>query len=522
MSTATDRIIAGNSFSHTGPMTGPIIAPVGMSGGVWDGANFSSRRGYVYAPLQTRDELPSGSRTELVRRARWLTRNVGFAKRCVWGLARMAGWMSPVPTTQDKPWNKLAADLFERRYGSSPLSFDAQGRQNIYAYQPLVTATRMQDGDFFTALTESASGQAMAMSYEAHQIASCGPAVASGSGIELRDGALVNRLGRILGYRIQGDGAGWQGVDARDMIHHADFLSVGHVRGVSALHHAVTHLLDRTELLADLKTGSKIANRQAHFIVNQLPQQRSGAPTGMSVSSGQPQLATPGQWTMQDLYNPEKRGGKVVELGAGQEIRALLDQRPHPNTLEFLDYLCRDIAAGLDMAPEVLWNIAKLGGASVRYVMADAQKTIERLQQLLVDQFLTRFWVYFVAKEMAAGRLPQCTDPNWYVVGWQPQAKLTVDIGREGRLSIDLHKAGMLTLSKWFGAQGGEWKDEIDQSVEEYAYKVKACQEASARYGFEIRPADVWESMVSNALPEPDPDLDETDVTKVTAEQLAA
>ena len=82
---ATDRIIAGNSFSHTGPMTGPIIAPVGMSGGVWDGANFSSRRGYVYAPLQTRDELPSGSRTELVRRSRWLTRNVGFAKRCVYG-----------------------------------------------------------------------------------------------------------------------------------------------------------------------------------------------------------------------------------------------------------------------------------------------------------------------------------------------------------------------------------------------------------------------------------------------------
>jgi hypothetical protein len=151
------------------------------------------------------------------------------------------------------------------------------------------------------------------------------------------------------------------------------------------------------------------------------------------------------------------------------------------------------------MAPEVLWNIAKLGGASVRYVMADAQKAIERMQQLLVDQFLTRFWVFFVSCEVAAGRLRPCEDPAWYMVGWQPQAKLTVDVGREGRLSIDLHQAGMLTLSQWYSQQGIAWEAEVEQQVEEYAFRVKACADASARYGIEITPEKVWPQLAPAA-----------------------
>jgi len=93
------------------------------------------------------------------------------------------------------------------------------------------------------------------------------------------------------------------------------------------------------------------------------------------------------------------RGGKVPQLDPGREIKQLLDERPHPNSVALLEWLNRDIAAGLEMSSDVLWNIAKLGGASVRYVLADAQTTVERHQQILVDQLLTRFWVYFIAKK---------------------------------------------------------------------------------------------------------------------------
>lgn len=511
--------ISSGFLSHLAAPSGAIVT--NLSSSVFDGANFSARRGYVYVPtIQTDREITPASRTELLRRGRWLTRNVGFAKRCVWGLARMAGWLSPIPLTKDKAWNKLAADLFERRYGASPIGFDVQGRQNIYSYQPLITASRLQDGDFFSALTESSTGSAMVMSYEGHQI---GNGLNAPNEESLLDGVRVDRFTKSLAFNVvDRDGNGIE-IPARDLIQNADFMSVNHTRGVSALHHAVNHLLDRTELVSDLKLGSKIANRQGLYIVNDAPQQRVSGPPGLGTSvSTQPTTKTAAQWTLGELYDPSKRGGKIVELGSGQDLRSILDQRPHPNTIEFLDFLGRDIAAGLDMPFETLWNIAKLGGASVRYVLADAQKTIERLQQLLVDQFLTRFWVYFVAKAIAKGDLPPCEDPNWYVVGWQAPAKMTVDIGRDGRLSIDLHKAGMLTLSRWFGEQGRDWKEEVEQAVEEYAFKVITCQKASEAHGFEIKPSDVWRDLASTNTAEPLPDLNDVDVTKTTPEQLAA
>lgn len=484
---------------------GTVIAPSARTS-AFDGAGTSTRRGYIYGPKSTKSELTQYTRETMLTRARWLVRNVGFAKRCSWGLARMAGWMSPVGLTKDKEWNKLGTDLFEKRYGASAISFDAQGRQNFYSYQPLVTATRLQDGDFGTAFTQSASGLAQVMSYEAHQIGNS----TNSTGTNIRDGVWVNRLQRALGYNILDDDRKGTLIDASKFVLHSDFLSVGHVRGVSAFHHAINNLVDITEIKADLKTGIKIANRAGHYILNTLPQTRSSAPTGMTPATGAATQQSDTQWSIQDLYSPEKAAGKSVELKAGQEIKTLLDQRPHPNTQAFLDELVRDIAAGFDMAPEVLWNIAALGGASVRYVMADAQKTVERMQQTLVDQFLTRFWLYFVSGEMAAGRLRPCQDKDWYVVGWQPPAKLTVDIGRDGRLSIDLHKAGMLTLQSWFGAQGSDWKSHIDQAVEEYAYKLVACATASAQYGFEITPSLVWPDMAPT--PADVPPLDEVNI----------
>src|SRR5688572_12013055 len=79
----------------------------GMSSG-YDAGNWSSRRGYVYYPtMDTREELQPFIRTEVNRKTRWLTKNVGFAKRCTSGVAHMIGSLSPRPFTDHKEWNKL-------------------------------------------------------------------------------------------------------------------------------------------------------------------------------------------------------------------------------------------------------------------------------------------------------------------------------------------------------------------------------------------------------------------------------
>lgn len=465
-----------------------VPLPLTMGGSGFDGANPSARRGYVYFPmLNTQREVAPGSRLEMLRRGRYLVRNTGYGRRCTYGTANMVGFLSPRPFTDDPDWNRISESAFERRCGyGQGLAFDRSGRFNIYALQPKQTVSRFIDGDFCTVLTSSQTGGAMVACYEAHQL---GNGYADLYSPEWFDGVRVIN-DRAQSFRILDpvDTAKFVDVPASDFILHADYLSIGHRRGVTALHHAINNLLDITEIRSDVKLGIKLGNRIGYYIARtnpampKAPPGMGGAPQKITTESGEEVL-------IENVY----RGGKIMGLNPGEDIKQLLDQRPHPNSREFLEDLNRDIAWGLGLSPDVLWNIAKLGGASVRFVLADAQVWIEAQQQLLVDQFLHRFWVYFISKEIKAGRLREPRDPDWFwKVAWQPPAKLTVDIGRDGKMSIDLHRAAMLTLKRWYGSQGLDSESELRQHVREYALRIKLCQEVGQEFGLTLDPDKVF------------------------------
>ena len=484
-----------------------LALPMGGGGSGFDGANASTRRGYIYYPhLDTRREVQAPSRLEMLRRSRYLTRNVGFAKRCTKGLAYMIGSLTPHGMTSDRDWN----ELFEAAWRKGPCranSFDRAGRYNVNSIQPVISGTRLQDGDFAAVLTENQAGGAMCAFYEGHQVGNAITPTAGFNQDQWRDGVRV-LADRAIAYRLLNppDYATFVDVSAQDFILCADYLSVGHQRGVSALHHALTNLLDITEIRSDVKLGIKLGNRIGWYVSEQM--ETGGGPLGMG---GKQRVATNGSGEnvlIEDAY----KGGKIIKLKPGQDIKQLLDQRPHPNSREFLEDLNRDIAWGIGISPDVLWNIAKLGGASVRYVLADAQVWIEAQQQLLVDQFLSRFVVYFVAKEIAAGRLRQPADPDWYwKFGWQPPQKLTVDVGRDGKLSIDLHQAGLLTLKRWFGSQGFDSTEETRQFVREYAQRIQICEEVGKEFGMVIDPDKVFPPAPGSPVPLPGNIIDPAD-----------
>ena len=80
-----------------------------------------------------------------------------------------------------------------------------------------------------------------------------------------------------------------------------------------------------------------------------------------------------------------------------------------------------------------------------------------------------------MACEMKAGRLPRCTDPEWWKVGWIGQPRLTVDRGRDGKLNIEMRRSGMFTLRRHYAEQFAEdWKPNIDDWSEEIAYQMRS------------------------------------------------
>lgn len=443
----------------------------------YEGSNFSPSRGFVYFPtLDTKRDLDDYTLYELRRRSRWLYINSGFTTRIINGIANMVGSLTPVPQTGDKEWNQLAIKSFTNNFGSANV-FDVAGKFNFWSAQPMMGRCRMIDGDILTVLTESQGGMARSMFYEAHQLGNAETTLAQDQWI---NGVRSTPQNRVLQYRLLTDPGAYgdsgnqgqksQDIDAADAILLANLLRPCRQRGEPVLRHAINHLLDRAEIMGFMKQGLKNTNQIGYYLA------RTAAFTGPSTL---PALgAGPIDQTLADGVTKVKveeafRGGKVPGLAPGEDIKMLLDQRPHPNQVEYLDYLNRDISWGTDFSSDVLWNITKLGGATVRYVLADAQANVEAIQELNADQWCSREWIYYIAKELKTGRLRPCQDPEWWQHGWQPQQKLTVDIGRDGRLYIDMHKSGLISLKRFHSQQGRNWQVESDDYLNERQYIIE-------------------------------------------------
>jgi capsid protein len=433
----------------------------------YNAADQSTMRGYIYFPqLDTRKELTTYSRTEILRRARYLDANVGFAGRIINGLARMVAGTGLMirPTTEDREWNKERAALFEQRNGSN-FAFDVGGRWDFYSSQRGALRCRYRDGDIGGAFTHSEAGLARCAFFESHRIAN--GKVTSAEMDRIFDGVLVDRNNAAIGYRVLGNDDSQADIPVGEFFYLGDYASAGKHRTPSILHRACNHLIDITEINAATKKGIKISNQIGYYIGQAATQSGAGIPP-MGEGANPKTEVTLSDGTKRTLEQLLTQGGEIPGLPPGAEVKQLLDQRPHPNTAEFLKSLARDISWGVDMAPEVLWDIAALGGANTRYVMADAQSFIEVEQQNLVDSYAARYYIFDTRLEIAAGRIREPRDPHWWKHAVIPPARWTVDKGRDGKLHLEQVRSGALSFRRMLGWDGldaeheiGTWLDEM-------------------------------------------------------------
>ena len=442
----------------------------------FQGAETSRYHGMVYFPqLNTKKELTSYTRTEALRRARWFCANHGLPRRITRGAARMVvgTGLTPQSTTKDTQWNELASDYFESR-ASSPFAWDLGGRYTFYGSQLANTFFRFRDGDAGVAFYESETRQAMFAFYEAHQIGGLPAATARPE--DWRDGVLPNRHNRAIAYSLVNDDGVATPIPAAEFaLNYDTFESAGRVRGLSILHHALRKMLTSAETVTAIQQGVLLANQFGYVIEDAKPSEGggSGGLRDKFLGGKQEKVSVDGEVvTTERVWG----AGKIVELSAGKKLNFLADTRPHPNNLEFLDYLVRDIAAGCDLSPEILWNITALGGANTRFALADAQGWIELQQQQLVDNYCGRAYLYTLAKGMKTGRLRPCRDPEWWKHVWIPPARITVDFGRDGRMHLEQMRAQALTYQRFYGWQGLDWKPQMDQSLDELAYYKKGLE----------------------------------------------
>ena len=459
------------------------------------GAASSPLRGYVYwRSTDTRRQISDFTDAEIQRRLDFLYNHSGVCRRLVNGCAQLCGILTPQPNTVDEDWNEESFDSFN--FGAmSPEIFDAGGRFDFYGAQLVTNALRFRAGRSLGVLTESPTGRARLAFYDPYQIshkrANGANTLEERRNRNLVRGVELNQFSRHLAYYLR-DAADPkkdpQRVDARSAIYFGKFDNHGQVHPLSILAGAVVNLIDVAETRSSWKAQIKSAGRRGE-VIEQDPVQNhihssggiAGSPVEVSVTQAD---GTDRTVELEAVYGA---GPQIQKLSPGQRLKLITDDRPSSNNLEFDKLIVEDCSFFADLPPAALFAIAGLTGPGVRYVMEQIERWI-LIQHLWQARWTHRFYTYSTAKEIKAGRLREPVDPvsGEPVEWWRPNQclwiglpSLTIDKGKEGKLSITQLDAGLTTWADEWGTSGAFWKKKISNRVLEVGYaKLKAWQES--------------------------------------------
>lgn len=465
-------------------------APAGSPSSLWSGyaaaADTPDRARLWWPTVDTRQEIDSFSRAEIMRRVRWLFANEGFIRGFIYNLAALVGYQTPQFDSGDEEWDELAEQAF-RDSCLTPEVFDLAGKYDFESVQEALKICRYRDGDILTVLTETENGRARIALYESHQLRNPSNPPASQT---WRDGVLLGPGGRHLAYGLWDPGTDTVTVvSARDCIYSGTWDTPGHVRAVPPLAHAVNHAVDITEVISHLKKAIKVSSlfgAVREYEGSSQPRSRMGI-TGPGATL---ETTTTGQ----NVETAKVFGaGQIPRLDPGEKLKTFQDDRPHPNILAFIDTCIRDMAVGFKVFPEVVWEMAKLTGPGVRFLLDLTDRRIKQ-EQRADRRWARRFVTYWVAKEIKSGRLPMPRPrqpgqkPRWWAFGFQSQRNLTIDRSKESRSRIDEIDAGVGTWSGWDDLDGMHWKDRTRQRIREIKFALAECAAADIPFDLLLRP----------------------------------
>lgn len=451
----------------------------------FDSAQTSEMRGRVFwVGEDSRREVSSYPRRELAKKARWAIENIGLARRIKTALVTktLGTGLRLQAMTSDKEWNKERERLWENKAKSAGV-WDVSRRFNFWKMCSLALGGYHEDGDAFIlkSTTKDKSGSRF-LFYEGLRVGN-GYSALPPEG--MRDGVLVDKFDAPLKYRFL-DGDKHQDIPANRVIAYIDHARAGHTRGISRFGVALNDIFDRAEIKGFVKHGFKTSNQLGIYTKG------GGAAKAPAFAASGPLPSTSADLRKEEVTLERIFGsGKIQDLGKDGSIETVQDTRPHQNYQTWDEQtIVREIALALGLPMEVVWNIAKLGGTAGRYVLADAQEFINVEQQRLVDLFASHAYIYDTARLLESGQIPRPKDPHWWMHGWLTPAKLTVDVGRDGKLQLERQRRALLTMQDLYGCEGKDWERQVDQWMVEREYVLdRACEVADRleqKHGKEI------------------------------------
>jgi lambda family phage portal protein len=433
--------------------------------------------------LDPKREVTSYDRRKLLEAGRHAVNNSGLASRIVRGTARFAvgNGLVPQAQTSDAAWNKEAEQWFEDRYCNVPWAFDKAGRFDFYSAQTALIEAMLTDGEIFAQLARSESNSPMVRFITADHV--YGSSDKDGS----LDGVVVNEDGKALAFTVHKNSSDPRGdkvtkVPAEDMLHIFRPNRIGYLRGVSWLGTAVTRIQDMREM-----DDTELAAQRLNGKVAMTIESEAAGTIGLG-SNLRKQAMADGTSIKIDELVP---GVGTMQLRPGEKMQAHEFNRPNPNYLAWRESLARECAYSVGVSPEIIWNMAGVGGTASRQALIDADVFFGSLRLLIENNFCTRFWRFAIWDAIKTGQL---RDPgkDWHRCAWTGPQKLTVDNGRDGRLRIEMVRAGLLSRRQYFNELGQDSDQQTEDIIRDYARRKKAIERIAIEEGVEIHEQEVF------------------------------
>lgn len=453
------------------------------------GGNFDSssdnpqRSSTVYFPLDSTKEIQPRERRELIKKHRMLRNNLGFVRGIINTTVRLSiGWgMMPIPKSGDKDFDRRALAYYKRQ--TAKQSYDVSGQDHGRSMQRLVLREVITDGEIFGIKVIDGYGRPQRQLIKTEQIGN--PDRQSGTD-NWKDGVLLNSLGRPLIYNVRQNSMPGsitprsRPIEARNMLHIFDRERAGQEHGLPWGYTGQNHGLDAIDLAA----FEKIAHKFNTAVIGSMTTKDGAAPASMEAmlaaaaraASEAGATAEGGEIKGKEGMRSIKLHGSTIPIFKTGESMNFFQGRNSATAIEMAGWLCAQYAQGFGIPVEMVVGLAT-GSAAVRGNTDIAGRFFEENQMLMIDDWCQPDYENIVGTGILAATYPRdfpLVEPlepprgwtGWDVCEWRGPKNVTVDRGRDGKLYLDLKRAGWMTDEEYW-TLNGEDPEEMSLSIDD-------------------------------------------------------
>lgn len=455
-----------------------------LGGSFGSASDNPSRTSTVWFPLDSTREINPYERVELVKKHRFLRNNFPFVRGMVKVSSRLSiGWgLLPVPKSGNKDFDRRALAYYKRH--TRKQSFDVSGQDNEARMQRLVLDETMVDGELLGLKVFDDFGKPQRQLIKTEQVGNPEGRPSSENWV---DGILLNSLRRPLQYGIKqaplpgSKDLRVRPVEARNVLHVFDRERATQTRGLPWGYTGLNHGIDALDIAA----YAKISKKLDAAIIGAFTTPTGEPPKGLEALLASAQEARSASAPAPAATSPERTKeatrfvdlhGSMIPIFKAGEGMNFMQRNGTVDTIAFLGWLAAQYAQGFGCPVEFVVGLMS-GGANVRGNSELAGRFFEDCQMLVIEDWCQPNWENIVGTGILAAQYPRdfpLIEPlepppgfaGWDAVEWRGPKNISMDKGRDGKVFLEMKRAGWMTDEEWW-TQSGEDPDDMPVKIDQ-------------------------------------------------------